>query len=74
MLSAEHDHRKYRNTAQAADYCGYALATFEKLRVNGGGPRFIRPPGGRRIMYLVADLDAWMLAGRRGSTSETEAA
>jgi hypothetical protein len=30
------------DTPEAAKYCGSAASTFEKLRLTGGGPSFIR--------------------------------
>lgn len=60
----------YLSTPEAATYTGYAVGTLEKLRCLGGGPPFIRRPGGRRILYRVEDLDAWLMAGRRSSTSD----
>jgi hypothetical protein len=62
--------KKFLTTEEAAAYTGYAPSTLEKLRCVGGGPRFIKRPGGRRILYDIADLEAWLLPGRRGSTSE----
>ena len=61
--------RTYMTTAQAADYTGYAESTLEKLRCHGGGPTFLKPLGGRRVLYQIDDLDTWLLAGRRSSTS-----
>lgn len=55
-------------TRQAAAYLGMSKSTLEKLRVKGGGPRFIKR--GRSIRYLVADLDAWDEANKRASTSD----
>jgi hypothetical protein len=30
----------------------------------------LQPKGSRKVMYGRADLDEWMIAGRRASTSE----
>ncbi|SFU09506.1 helix-turn-helix domain-containing protein [Mesorhizobium sp. YR577] len=54
-------------TPAAADYCGLSASTFEKLRVFGGGPAYIKL--GRRVVYHRADLDAWLDGKRRQSTS-----
>ena len=62
--------KHFLNTIEAAVYTGFAAATLEKLRHYGNGPKFIRRPGGRRILYLVEDLDSWLLPGRRSSTSD----
>ena len=66
-LAAYAPHTKL-NTAAAADYCGSTESTFEKLRLTGGGPVFIK--NGRRVVYQVSDLDAWLSANRRRSTSD----
>jgi hypothetical protein len=53
----------------AADYCGCSTSYLNKLRSIGGGPVFIKR--GRRVIYDTLDLDAWLDAGRRASTSDT---
>ena len=65
--------RTYMTTAQAADYTGYAESTLEKFRCHGGGPTYLKPPGGRRVLYSVDDLDRWLSTGRRSSTSAADA-
>jgi len=55
-------------TQDAAQYCGSSASTFEKLRITGKGPRYIKI--GRRVVYDVADLDRWLSAHRWQSTSE----
>lgn len=57
------------NTNAAAEYCGSSASTFEKLRLTGGGPVYSKI--GRRVVYRVADLDEWLAANRRRSTSDT---
>lgn len=61
--------RRMLRTAEAADYCGSSASTFEKLRLVGGGPRYVKL--GRRVVYDPADLDAWLAGHRRSSTSES---
>jgi hypothetical protein len=56
------------STPEAASYCGSSASTFSKLRLFGGGPTFIKL--GRRVVYDPADLDVWLAAHRRNSTSE----
>jgi len=41
--------------------------TLERYRVTGGGPVYMKL--GRRVVYDTADLDAWMAARRRHSTT-----
>lgn len=59
---------RYLKTKDAADYCGSSASTFEKLRLTGGGP--IYSTIGRRVIYRLHDLDAWLAASRRRSTSD----
>jgi hypothetical protein len=49
--------QRYLTNDEAADYLRLSPRTLEKQRVIGGGPRFRK--FGRRVMYAVADLDAW---------------
>ena len=42
--------------------------TLERWRVEGFGPRFIRV--GRRPLYRLSDIEAWLDANTVGSTSE----
>jgi hypothetical protein len=57
------------DTFHAAVYCGSSASTFEKLRLVGGGPRFIRITP-KRVGYLIEDLDAWLSGKARfASTS-----
>lgn len=60
--------RRVLHTPDAAAYCGSSASTFEKLRLTGGGPVYSKI--GRRVVYRVDDLDAWLAANRRRSTSE----
>src|SRR5215216_592717 len=59
-------HTKSRLTA--AEYIGIAKSTLDKMRVAGGGPRFIKI--GKRVLYDKADLDAWIEAQKRRSTAD----
>jgi hypothetical protein len=54
-------------TSEAAEYCGSTRSTFEKKRVTGGGPLFIKV--GRTVVYDTVDLDAYLASRRRRSTS-----
>lgn len=56
------------NVEAAAGYTGISASTLNKLRVFGGGPVFLKL--GRRVAYDVSDLDAWLAARRRRSTSD----
>ena len=63
--------RPMLRTPQAAAYCGSSASTFEKLRLYGGGPAYSKI--GRAVVYRLDDLDAWLNANRRHSTSDTPA-
>ncbi len=42
--------------------------TLERWRVEGSGPVFVK--AGRKCLYRVEDINAWLEANRRASTSE----
>lgn len=52
----------------AAHHVGLSVSTLNKLRMRGDGPIFLKL--GRRVVYDVADLNAWLLSHRRGCTSD----
>lgn len=58
-------------TAEAAQQLRLSTATLERLRVTGGGPVFTKlGPGKRaRVVYQRSELDAWISANRRETTS-----
>lgn len=53
---------------EAGRYLEISPRTLEKFRTIGGGPAFLKL--GRRIVYLLADLDAWRDSRRCESTSD----
>jgi len=53
----------------AAAYTGFGEGYLNKLRCTGGGPIFIKRNG--VVRYDPDDLDAWLVAGKRKSTSDT---
>jgi len=55
-------------TEEAARWLGLSGRTLEKHRCTGTGPAY-RKIGGR-VVYVVDDLQAWIDAGVRRSTSE----
>lgn len=59
---------RYLRTRAAALFVALSSRTLEKLRITGGGPAFLRPTQ-RCVVYAVEDLEEWMLARRRHSTS-----
>jgi predicted DNA-binding transcriptional regulator AlpA len=57
------------NTFQASQQTGLARATLAKLRVFGGGPKFLKL--GAKVLYEAAELEAWIATRQRmRSTSE----
>jgi hypothetical protein len=61
---------RYLTNDEAADHLRLSPRTMEKRRVIGDGPRFRK--FGRRVMYAVADLDAWADARSFEATSDPE--
>ena len=61
--------RRMLSTPDAANYCGSTASTFEKFRLTGAGPVYSKL--GKRVVYSIADLDAWIASNRRRSTSDT---
>jgi predicted DNA-binding transcriptional regulator AlpA len=57
-------------TPDAANYLGLTASTLEKMRLSGNGPRFVRL-GARAVGYTIGDLDSFIEAGRRASTSDS---
>jgi predicted DNA-binding transcriptional regulator AlpA len=55
-------------TPEAAKYVALAESTLTKMRLTGDGPPFIKV-GLRAVAYRKADLDAWLEARVRRSTS-----
>lgn len=61
-------------TDEASKLIGLSPSTLAKLRLTGGGPRYIKL--GRTVVYDPADIEAWLRSHRRLSTSvhgETDA-
>ncbi len=61
---------RYLTNDEAAEFLRLSPRTLEKQRVIGGGPRFRK--FGRRVMYAVADLEAWADARSFEMTSDPE--
>ena len=56
------------DTNGAAQYLSLAKSTLEKLRVYGGGPRFLKL--NRSVRYRSDDLDDWLRANVVSHTSQ----
>jgi hypothetical protein len=57
----------YLTRREAAEYSKTPEPTLATMATRGGGPPYIKR--GSRVLYRVADLDVWLLAGLRTSTS-----
>jgi predicted DNA-binding transcriptional regulator AlpA len=55
---------------QAAAYVGLSPSTLAKMRLRGDGPLYAKA-GSRIVIYDKADLDAWLGARRRRSSSDS---
>lgn len=56
------------NSDEAAEKLGLSNSTLAKMRVYGRGPQYLKL--GRRVVYSLADLEAWLNENRHRSTSE----
>lgn len=56
------------NSDEAAKKLGLSNSTLAKMRVYGRGPQYLKL--GRRVVYSLADLEAWLNENRHRSTSE----
>ena len=61
--------RKLR-AREAAQYLGLSPSTLAKARIRGDGPRYAKA-GQRVVLYDLKDLESWVEARKRNSTSET---
>lgn len=62
--------QRYLTNDEAAEYLRLSPRTLEKQRVIGNGPKFRK--FGRRVMYAVADLNAWADQRSFETTSDPE--
>ena len=53
---------------QTTERLGIPKATMAKMRWAGSGPKFVKI--GRKVYYRVSDIEAWIEAQTRSSTSE----
>ena len=64
--------QRYLTNDEAAAHLRLSPRTLEKQRVLGGGPRFRK--FGRRVLYAIADLDAWADGRSFETTSDPDSA
>jgi len=62
------DSQRYLRAPEAAAHLGLSWQTLAKHRCYGTGPRYHKLGG--RIVYTLADLDAWAAVGMKTSTSD----
>ena len=64
--------QRSRNPAEAAAYIGVSRSWLAKARITGRGPRYVKIDT-KTVVYRKQDLDAWLAARVRSSTSEVAA-
>lgn len=60
------------NAERAAKRLGLSKSTLAKMRLSGNGPPYVKL--GRRVGYLLSDLDEWVESNKFHSTAEYEVA
>jgi hypothetical protein len=60
--------RDYCDTRTVADRTGLSVSFFNQSRLRGDGPPYRKV--GRRVLYAWQDVERWMDARARHSTSE----
>lgn len=61
----------FLDTSEAALYLRLSRSCLAKWRCQGGAHHPTYHLVGRKVVYSVADLDAWLASRRRRSTSDT---
>ena len=67
--SYDEQDERFVTTREAAAYLRVSKSYLDKLRVYGGGPKFLRYSK-RKIIYARSELDLWAARHRFSSTSE----
>jgi len=49
---------------EAADFAGYSESTLARLRLEGSGPRFLKPSP-RKVFYRRSDIELWLSQSER---------
>ncbi len=62
--------KKYLNVSEAAEYVGVAKQTLYAFSAKGDIPSIKRA---KHLLFLVEDLDNWLMEGKRKSNSEIKA-
>jgi hypothetical protein len=66
---APEQRRRWARTPEAAAHAGASASTFEKYRLLGTGPPYHKL-GPKIVIYDLDELDKWLEARRRSSTSD----
>lgn len=61
----------YLTETQTAEMLSISARTLQRFRVEGGGPKYFK--AGKRVLYAVPDLDAWLNENHHSNTSEAKA-
>ncbi len=67
-MEPEQNHM-YLTQREAAKILRLSERSLERFRLSGTGPRFIKA-GGRRVLYRMCDIEAWLAERTFSSTSE----
>ena len=62
------DQPRWLSSKEAATYCNLGFSTLAKGRLTGDSPAYSKI--GAKILYNVADLDAWLKSKRVANTSQ----
>jgi excisionase family DNA binding protein len=57
---------RYMTTAEVAEVTRTSAETVRWWRYIGKGPKSFHVPGGRRVLYAVEDVEAWLESARNG--------
>ena len=71
-MSADHSQTQIKailRPPEAALYLGLSESTLAKQRLRGDGPRYVKL-GSRAVGYSIQELDTYLVACTRSSTSE----
>lgn len=63
--------QQYLTQKEAAYVLRLSERTLERHRLTGTGPKFVK--AGRRVLYRVSDVEAWLNSRTFASTSEAAA-
>jgi len=64
---------KFMTTAEVAEALRTPAETVRYWRHVGKGPKSFKLPGGRRVLYAVEDVEAFIAAGRSGGAGDDAA-